>query len=267
MSYNRLYEIEKCPGGLLIKRFLAANESSVTSITIPSLYEGFSVLGVGFEAFAGARFLRSVTIPESICRLGGGAFRECTALESIRVPGSILQIPAAAFLDCTALHSAELCEGIRSIGSNAFRSCTALESISLPKSLQSIESCAFIDSPKLPPEIILMGLIRCPDLTLPIKVLHDIEWESALRPDVFSLALKLGGFGSNLNERVLFRIAERGPSEDFVLAAQAGLLDSAEFTDKLLKRSSAAENAETAAWLLEYKRRKFGFVTEDDYEL
>lgn len=239
----------------------------MTGITIPELYEGLSVLEIGFEALAGARFLRSVTIPEGIFRLGGGAFRDCTALESIRLPGSIPQIPAAAFLNCTSLKTAELCEGIRFIGANAFRDCTSLESIALPKSLQSIESCAFLGAPKLPPEIILMGLTRCPVLSSPIKALHDIEWDSALRPDVFSLALKSGSFNNNMREQALFRIAERGPSEDFEIAAQIGFLGNAELTDKLLERSANAKNAETAAWLLEYKRTKFGFTTEENYEL
>ena len=268
MRYKKcLYEFEKHPGGLAIKKYLAADDGSVTGITVPTLYEGLSVLAIGHEAFARARFLRSVIIPESVFRLGGGAFRDCAALESIRVPGSISQIHAAAFLNCTSLKTAELCEGIRFIGANAFRDCASLESIALPKSLQSIESCAFLGAPKLPPEIVLMGLIRCPVLSSPIRSLHDIEWESALRPDVFSLALKSGSFSNNMREQALFRIAERGPSEDLETAAQIGFLGSAELIDRLLEHSASAKNAETAAWLLEYKRRKFGFTTEDKYEL
>lgn len=268
MRYKmRLYEFENHKSYLTLKSFLAADDSGVTSVTIPSLYEGKSVLEVGFEAFAGARYLRSVTIPESVYRLGGGAFRGCIALESVRVPGSVSQLPAAAFLDCTALKSVELCEGIRVINANAFRNCTALESVLLPKSLQSIESCAFLGSPKLPPEIVLTGLIRRTDLSQPIGEIHDIEWESALRPDVFSLALKLGSFGENKLTEALFRIAENGPSEDFEIAARGGLLNEAELIDKLLGRASGSGNAETAAWLLEYKRRKFGFETGGIYEL
>lgn len=267
MRCKALYEFENHNSYLTLKKFLAADENAVTSITIPTMCEGLSVLEVGFEAFAGARYLRSVTIPESVYRLGGGAFRGCTALESVRVPGSVQQIPAAAFLDCTALKSAELCEGIRSVNANAFRNCASLESVSLPKSLQSIESCAFLGSPKLPPEIILTGLIRSLDLSQPIRALHDIEWDSALRPDVFSLAVKHGSFSGKMLTEALFRIAEQGPSENLAIAARADLLDDRELADKLLERAANAENAETAAWLLEYSRRKFGFETEDDYAL
>lgn len=258
MNCKGLYEFEDHNSVLTLKRYLAADKSDITEVTIPPLHEGLPVLGIGFEAFAGARFLRSVVIPESVLRLGGGAFRGCAALESIRVPGSVLWIPAGAFLGCASLKRAKLCEGVQSIGANAFRDCASLESVTLPKSLRNIESCAFLGAPRLPAETVLMGLVRRPDLSRQMTVIHNVEWESALRPDVFALALKHNSFTGALKEWALFRIAESGPSDNLETAARAGLLDGAELTERLLERAVSTKNAETAAWLLEYKNSKFG---------
>lgn len=101
------------------------------------------------------------------------------------------------FFGCSTLKSAELGEGVEVIGSNAFRKCMSLESVTLPKSLRSIESCAFMESPRLPAEIVMMGLAGSTDSTKPFKHYVEFDWENALRPDVFNLALKYGSYDSN----------------------------------------------------------------------
>lgn len=266
MICNRLYEFEKCTDGLSLKGFLAADDNGAADIAIPAVYEGLPVLEVGFEAFSGARFLRSIAIPESIRRLGGGAFRECTALEGVRIPGSIRQIPAAAFLGCSGLKNAVLCEGVEVIGSNAFRRCAALENVTLPKSIRSIESCAFLESPKLPAEIVMMGLAGSPDSTKPFKHYAEYDWENALREDVFTLALKYGGFRGIGDERLLEEIFSRGTDRHLRIMEDMRYF-SVERLDALIERFVQKQNTEIAAWLLEYKKRAFGFDTENGYEL
>lgn len=266
MNCNGLYEFEKCTGGLSLKRFLAADGSSAADIAIPGAHEGLPVLEVGFEAFAGARFLRSAVIPESIHRLGGGAFRECTALESVRIPGSIRQISAAAFLGCSGLKSAVLCEGVAVIGSNAFRRCTALESVTLPKSIRSIESCAFLESPKLPAEIVMMGFTGLPDHTKPFKHYVEYDWENALREDVFTLALKYNGFCGIGDEKLLEEIFSRGSSKCLSIMEDMRYF-TAERLDALIESFVQKQNTGITAWLLEYKKRAWGFDTENGYEL
>ncbi|MBD5383543.1 MAG: leucine-rich repeat domain-containing protein [Ruminococcaceae bacterium] len=267
MNYSSLYKYEKCANGLSLKKFLAASDSSVTDIVIPSEHSGVPVTEIGFEAFARSRFIRSLVIPESVLKLGGGAFRECTSLESVRVSGSIRQLPAAAFFGCSALKSAELCEGIEVIGSNAFRKCISLESIVLPKSLRSIESCAFLESPRLPAEVVMIGLAGSIDHTKPFKHYIEFDWENALRPDVFSLALQYGSYDNN-RDLVLLQIVKRDLTEYLELVERAGWLDNMDegYIERMILIAASLRKAEAAAWLLDCKKRRFGFGGRN-YEL
>ncbi|MCM1168037.1 MAG: leucine-rich repeat domain-containing protein [Ruminococcus sp.] len=165
------------------------------------------------------KLLRSVVIPESVCRIGGGAFRDCPSPENV----------------------------------------------SFPKSLRGIESCAFPGSPKLPPETLLMGLTRRPSLDPPINFLHDPEWECALREDVFTLAPEHGCFFSPGGESLFGEIFRRGGQKSLDVIEQNGFL-SAEQADRLIGYFTE-RSPEATAWLLEYKRRKFGFDEGDKYEL
>lgn len=100
------------------------------------------------------------------------------------------------FFGCSTLKGAELGEGVEVTGSNAFRKCMSLESVTLPKSLRSIESCAFPELPKLPAEVVMMGLAGSTDSTKPFKHYVELDWENSLHPDVFNLALN-GSYDSN----------------------------------------------------------------------
>lgn len=192
---------------------------------------------------------------ENGCTLVRYLMADAAEITDIEIPSEyrskpVTEIGASAFARANYLRSVIIPDSVCELGTEVFRNCKSLAEVKLPKNIYCIAA-----------------FIRCTILSSPIKALHDIEWEGALRPDVFSLALKYGSFNDNMREQALFRIAERGPSEDFEIAAQIGFLGNAELTDKLLERSADAQNAETAAWLLEYKRQKFGFVTEDNYEL
>lgn len=267
MRSDNIFRFEETIGGLSLQKFLAADNKNVTKADIPSVHEGLAVLEVGFEAFAGARFLRSVTVPSSVSRLGGGAFRGCAALESICVHGGIRKLSASVFLGCTGLKRAELCEGVEVIGSNAFRNCTALESIAIPKSLRVIESCAFLGSPKLPAETVMMGLAGSVDYTEPFRHYAELDLDSALRDDVFTLALKYGSFRNIDRDKLVTEITRRGTERYLRLAEHAGLFSDAERLDEYISVSAKKGYAEITAWLLEYKKARFGFDGGNRYEL
>lgn len=197
LNCKSLYEFEKCASGLSLKKFIAANDSSVADIVIPSEYSGVPVTEIGFEAFAQSPFIKTLIISKSVKKLGGGAFRECARLDSVHISGSIRQLPTAVFFGCSTLKGAELGEGVEVIGSNAFRKCMSLESVTLTKSLRNIESCAFMESPRLPAEIVMMGLAGSTDSAKPFKHYVELDWENSLHPDVFNLALKYGSYDSN----------------------------------------------------------------------
>lgn len=78
------------------------NENS-TSVTIPSKYFGLPVIGIDGYAFSGCSALTSVTIPDSVLRIGYGAFKDCRGLTKIIIPDSVTDIDSHAFEGCNNL--------------------------------------------------------------------------------------------------------------------------------------------------------------------
>ena len=74
--------------------------TTLTTISIPN-----SVRKIGKSAFGACYNLTSITIPNSVTYIGEGAFRNCTSIASITIPSSVNYIGANAFVGCTKLTS------------------------------------------------------------------------------------------------------------------------------------------------------------------
>ena len=117
------------------------------------------------SAFAGNMTLQSVTLPQSLTKIGMYAFRDCFELKTISIPDGVTDIMGFAFAGsgiteivlperitflnqnmfdgCKALERVVLGKEMRSLGWNAFFNCTALKEIELPDSLTQINHSAF----------------------------------------------------------------------------------------------------------------------------
>lgn len=116
--------------------------------------------------FAGAKKIKSVTLPTGLTKIGNMDFWLCEALEEINIPASVVTIGEAAFQDCSKLKKVVLgeatkdiqeyafdgCEslntvifpdGVETIGEYAFYECVCLNTVTLPKSLKNIGKFAF----------------------------------------------------------------------------------------------------------------------------
>lgn len=152
-------------------------------IKIPAkvTYKGksYAVTGIEPNAFDGCYSVQSITLPNTLIRIGERAFNNCTALETITLPASLVSIGENAFNGCFALgeinvaaasktyssqggvlysadkttlirypegrdaDSIQLPEGVTTIGKYAFYACTSLQEVVLPTSLTNIETGAF----------------------------------------------------------------------------------------------------------------------------
>lgn len=110
----------------------------VTSITIPN-----SVTHIAAEAFRGMHRLTSISIPQGITSIEKVTFHDCQSLTSVNIPGSVRQIGEHAFWNCISLPSITIPEGVEFIDKAAFEGCSALASVSLPNSLAAISIYAF----------------------------------------------------------------------------------------------------------------------------
>ena len=101
-------------------------------------------------AFSENKYLKQVTLPEGLLRIGKFAFgvtdyTRSTALETINVPKTVTEIGECAFAGAThltniAFETETQADGretgaLKKVGARAFRGCTALETIALPDSI------------------------------------------------------------------------------------------------------------------------------------
>lgn len=117
--------------GIYYNYRIGSGEASVTNseekyqgdITIPETIkvDSTSYRVVSISGFDGCTGLTSITIPESVNRIGGSAFRGCTGLTSITIPSSVQSIVDRAFEGCSNLTTVQSKAAIAPfLGSNAF---------------------------------------------------------------------------------------------------------------------------------------------------
>jgi hypothetical protein len=102
--------------------------------------------------------IRSITIPNSVTRIGRNAFEGCTKLISVTIPDDVITIEDGAFAGCTTLSSVKIGRRVKNIGDNAFANCKSLTSIELPNTISVIGRNAFRGCVKLS-EIVIGGRV------------------------------------------------------------------------------------------------------------
>ena len=104
------------------------NEEVAEELVIP---DGVTTLARNFYGF---KSLTSVTLPETLERLGDQTFANCTGLTSVEIPASVKSI-GSAFWCCTGLETISLSEGLESIGASTLYGCPALTEITIPSTV------------------------------------------------------------------------------------------------------------------------------------
>ena len=103
------------------------------------------------EIFYGNTTLQSVTLANTITRIGVKAFRGCTSLTEIDIPASVTTIDKQAFCQCKNISRVTFNQNSKctTIGESAFEECTSLSGIALPNSLITIGKWAFFNCTSL----------------------------------------------------------------------------------------------------------------------
>ncbi|MBR3764322.1 MAG: leucine-rich repeat protein [Clostridia bacterium] len=119
----------------------------------------------------------SYTIPDFVTSIAGLAFH-CSKLKTVSIPESVTRIGAAAFSFSTQLTDVRIPTGVRSIEDMMFQGCGALASVSIPEHVTHIGDWAFKD---------------CPNLTLRVHAdtpAHKFVQQNNLRFEVIAAAQK-----------------------------------------------------------------------------
>ena len=149
-------------------------DGNVRALTIPDTLDGYTVVGIGENAFAKNTYLQSVVIPDTVTKIDAGAFSECTnlssvvlsenlvelrrsafgetALTAIEIPKSLEKAynststeyePDGPFENCEQLKNVSFEKGTTQVAQFLFAGCTGLETISIPDTVTKISQDAF----------------------------------------------------------------------------------------------------------------------------
>ncbi len=269
----RLFEFEKNESGYQLKRYLRKDDPNMTAIEIPPKFRSLSVRGIGSNAFEDAVYLKSAAIPETVVTVGYNVFKGCRALSDISLPNSLKIVNGNMFDGCCSLERLTVPEGVEVIRPGAFSECEMLEEVVLPESgcilysgsffgCQCLRSIVFPEKdkvtllgsvfencPLLPAETRMYALIGLNDLDKPFIYNYGFDWSTALREDVFALAVRHNSFANIGTDALFRRIIDDGLTSLLPLAA--GILDVG-LAEALVDYSSQRGKTEITAWLLNF---------------
>ncbi len=87
--------------------------------------------------------LRSVSMPDSVTKIGHYAFYKCTGLTDIKISNGLESIGSWAFYSCENLKEISIPESVNYIGETAFAGCISVSEITVPETVDEISSWAF----------------------------------------------------------------------------------------------------------------------------
>ena len=141
---------------------------SLVSITIPN-----SVRKIGSSAFYKCASLISINIPKDIKVVESSTFEGCSSIKSIYIPNGVVRIGDSAFSCCRNLSTINFPDTVTTIEQSAFQGCSSLTAINIPNNVQEISNgvfwgCSSLMSINIPNSIITIGnsaFYRCNKLT------------------------------------------------------------------------------------------------------
>ena len=98
------------------------DNTNLASVTIPETVEK-----IGVNAFSGCSNLSAVTLPKSVTAIGEGAFSGCSSIKTMELPKSVNSIGDGAFKDCTSMSSVKILCSPENVGLDVFAGCDNLK--------------------------------------------------------------------------------------------------------------------------------------------
>ena len=139
-----VYEV--CNGKYILK---GVKDNSLTDVVIPRVFSEIEGKvdkdGKWIGVFSACKKLKSVTVPNSVTKIGEHAFRDCNSLTNINIPNSVTEIGGGAFWECHSLTNVTIPDSVTKIGMSAFCDCHSLTNVTIPNSVTKIGEAAFCD--------------------------------------------------------------------------------------------------------------------------
>lgn len=139
-------------------------KSFIDEIIIPNQYYGKPVSTIKNNGFSYCDSLKTISIPDSITKIGDNAFECCKSLENVYIPSSVKSIGRLAFGSCDAMKELvfENNSELQTIGEHTFAFCNSLSLVDFgdTSKISEIGACAFYKDEALK------------EITIPESVLH-----------------------------------------------------------------------------------------------
>ncbi len=120
---------------------LTSYSGSDTEIEIPAYveYEGYSfpVTSIDNKAFVNNQSLQSVTVPDTVSKIGWKAFYGCKELNTVVLNEGLETIDEGSFAYCTSLVNINIPASVTKIGTAAFGKCYNLRNLTVSSSSRS----------------------------------------------------------------------------------------------------------------------------------
>ncbi len=114
---------------------VSAKDKTISGeVVIPATYEGLPVTQLAAEGFRECVNITTVTLPDSIIRIGMASFHGATGLTEINLPFGLRYIGSNAFTGCKSLKAITIPNSVTHIGKATFN-ISGLESIVIPDSV------------------------------------------------------------------------------------------------------------------------------------
>ncbi|MCR4848501.1 MAG: leucine-rich repeat domain-containing protein [Bacteroidales bacterium] len=174
-DYNLYFIVNESLGEARLVGLKRLDESNhkLVDLLIPSSVDGYIVNRIGNHAFQNQKFVRSVSLPESITEIDDGAFKWCSKLAAAVVPEGVTRIGTKAFYGCGNLREISIPNSVTTIGDYAFHGCKNLKTITIPQTLNKIGHslfgcCSSLKKIVIPDSVIEIGdlaFYSCKSLT------------------------------------------------------------------------------------------------------
>lgn len=149
---------------------VAANAAAanISSITVPD-----SVKKMGSSMFNGCTQLTSITLPDEVAIAGSNNMFRGTAITSIKIPSGLTSLGSYCFRDCVNLIEVTFAEPatITSTGNNSFMNCSSLTTLVFPDGMLTLGSS-------------FAGCTALADVTIPASVTSIHDQLATLNPNM-----------------------------------------------------------------------------------
>lgn len=108
-------------------------KSSIVNMELPK-----HITEIPDTTFYCCKYLKSVSIPEDVKKIGKSAFNSCSGLYTVKLPFMLECIDNSAFFSCNNLRIIEILSNVREIGVHAFGDCSCLWKVVIREGLEEL---------------------------------------------------------------------------------------------------------------------------------